>query len=108
MQKQANAPQYGRGSNNSTFEVDDLFYSGLGHGTFLASSRKELGGSGNNVSVEMVGIEEQIEREEGSEERMEEKRNRIQDTRSAVHEALVLWSSKASLLQVGSIGRLKY
>jgi len=77
-----------------------LFYLGLGHDAFLARSREELGGNGNNVPVKMAGLEEQIEREEGSEERIEEKRRRIQATRSAVHEALLLWSSKASLLQV--------
>lgn len=77
-----------------------MFYLGLGHGAFLASSRNEFGRSGNNAPVEMMGLEEQIEREEGSEERMDEKRSRIQATRSAVREALVLWSSKASLLQV--------
>lgn len=48
----------------------------------------------------MVGLEEQIEREDGSEERRESKRTRMETTREAVCEALGLWSNKADYLQV--------
>lgn len=69
-------------------EVDDLFYVG-------ASRRASLDSINN-----MVGLEEQIEREERSEERMASRRAKMEATRKAVCEALVLWSKKAYLLQV--------
>lgn len=70
-------------------EVDDFFYVG-------ADGRASLG-SVNDI----VGLEEQIEREERSEERMASTRAKMEATRKAVCEALVLWSKKADLLQVG-------
>ena len=83
--------------------MDDLSYIGLDLGASDdASSTEELGGRANDVDI--VGLEEQIEREENSEEKMESTRIRMQATRSAVHEALVLWSSKADLLQVDKNG----
>ncbi|CAM9970595.1 unnamed protein product [Scytosiphon promiscuus] len=49
--------------------------------------------------VEIVGMEGQIEREDQSEERRERKRARVEATRKAVFEALLLWSDKADILQ---------
>lgn len=51
---------------------------------------------------ELVGLEEEVARREGAEEKKEERRGRIEATRRAVCEALALWSSKADLLQVGT------
>lgn len=83
-------------------EVDDLLHLGLDQEKLLGRTREE------KDEVEIVGLEEQIEREERSEDRMEKKRVDTEATRSAVVEALALWSSKADLLQVchrvGGIG----
>lgn len=72
-----------------TLDVDDLFYLSVGQ-------RASLDSTGD-----IVGLEEQIEREERSEGRMESKRAKMEATRMAVCETLLLWSSKADLLQVG-------
>lgn len=91
-------------------EVDDLAYPGLEQSTRKVRTGG-CGGGGDNDGgddsdsddqlIELVGLEEQIEREERSEERRENKRARVEATRKAVCEALALWSSKAGLLQVG-------
>lgn len=46
------------------------------------------------------GLEEQLTRLEEGENRRERKRDRMEATRKAICEALVLWGSKADLLQV--------
>lgn len=68
-------------------EVDD-FYVGIGQ-------RSSLDSTGD-----IVGLEEQIESEERSEERMASRRTKMEATRKAVCEALVLWRKKSDLLQV--------
>lgn len=81
-------------------EVDDLFRLGLDQKVLRGSTKQEIAGGGSGAQVEIVGLEEQIEREEHSEERMDKKRVNMEATRSAVVEAVALWSSKADLLQV--------
>lgn len=76
----------------TTLEVDDLFFVGVGQRTSLDSTG------------DIVGLEEQIKREECSEGRMARRRAMMEATKKAVCEALVLWSKKADLLQVGSEG----
>lgn len=75
----------------------------------LSSTRVKIGGVRNDALVDIVGLEEQIEREERSGEAMAKKRTNMEATRSAVSEALVLWSSKADILQVCDRGyKLSY
>lgn len=81
-------------------EVDDLFSFGVDQEKLRGSNKQEIGGDGSDAQVEIIGLEEQIERKERSEETMEKKRIAMKATRSAVVEALALWSSKADLLQV--------
>ncbi|CAN0377359.1 unnamed protein product, partial [Ectocarpus sp. 8 AP-2014] len=74
-------------STHSMLEVDDL------------SERGVRDGEGDDDLLGIVGLEEKIEREERSAERMDGKRIGVEATRKAVREALVLWSGKADILQ---------
>eukprot|EP00903_Cladosiphon_okamuranus_P017673 g16274.t1 len=78
-------------------EVDDLFHLILDKDLPPSSTWGNSGAGGNGAQI--VGLEDQIEREECSEERSDEKRINMEATRSAVVEALVLWGSKADLLK---------
>lgn len=49
-----------------------------------------------------MGLEEEVARREGAEEKRGERRGHMETTRRAVCEALALWSSKADLLQVST------
>eukprot|EP00752_Nemacystus_decipiens_P003773 g3474.t1 len=80
-------------------EVDDIFRLGLDQATPHGSIHQEKGHGRNEAQVEIIGLEEQIERKERSEERMDEKRINMEATRSVVVEALALWRNKADLLQ---------
>lgn len=75
-------------STHSMLEVDDL------------PVRGARDGEGDDDLLGIVGLEEKIEREERSAERMDGKRIGVEATRKAVREALVLWSGKADILQV--------
>ncbi|CAM9621454.1 unnamed protein product, partial [Ectocarpus sp. 13 AM-2016] len=74
-------------STHSVLEVDDLSVRG-------ARDRE-----GDDDLLGIVGLEEKIEREECSAERMDGKRIGVEATRKALREALVLWSGKADILQ---------
>ncbi|CAM9844491.1 unnamed protein product [Pylaiella littoralis] len=100
MQHREDTPRHLRGGHSSplspssssrptptTLEVDDLFFVGVGQRTSLDSTG------------DIVGLEEQIKREECSEGRMARRRAMMEATKKAVCEALVLWSKKADLLQ---------
>ncbi|CAN0537211.1 unnamed protein product [Ectocarpus sp. 12 AP-2014] len=74
-------------STHSVLEVDDL------------SVRGARDGEVDDDLLGIVGLEEKIDREEHSAERMDGKRIGVEATRKAVREALVLWSGKADILQ---------
>lgn len=81
-------------------EADDLLHLIVDQELSPGSTKGHAGASGNDAYIEIVGLEEQIEREDCSGERLDKKRINMEATRSAVVEALVLWGSKADLLQV--------
>lgn len=80
-------------STHSMLEVDDLSRSARGE-------RGARNGEEDDHLLGIVGLEEQIEREERSAGRMDGKRIGVEATRKAVREALGLWSGKADILQV--------